>query len=78
MKLGSINTNSETLRNKIGIFLGNFSLLLSKTQLNSLIEALLKNIQTAKTLEEKIVNLIIVNLIAKVSGARHSNNLTYT
>jgi len=66
-----LNINSETLRNKIGIFLGNFSLILNKTQLNSLIDSLLKNVNLARSIQDKIVNLVVLNNIAKVTGSRH-------
>ncbi len=69
--LDDLNTSNETLKNTIGLFLGNFSLILSKNQLNTLIDNLFKRFSTSKELRVKISNMVVLNLVAKVTGARH-------
>ena len=65
------------MRNAISVFLGNFSVLMNKDQMNALLDTLIKRLENSKEIHDTILNLVVVNSIAKTSGSRHNCKLFF-
>lgn len=66
----TINFDNASLRKTIGDFLGNFSVILNKTQMSKLVTGLMERICGVKDIRQKIAYLNSLNSVAKISAQK--------
>jgi cullin-associated NEDD8-dissociated protein 1 len=69
--LDAIKIDNLTLRKTASNFLGNFSLILNKSQLNSMVNTLITKIHKTEEIEEKIIYIVTLNAVAKNTANRN-------
>lgn len=69
--LNSIAVDNQSLRKSISNFLGNFSVILNKTQINNFLDLLIGKIKNSKDIGEKIAFLVTLNSVAKNTATKH-------
>jgi cullin-associated NEDD8-dissociated protein 1 len=64
----TIQIDNASLRKTVGDFLGNFSVILNKTQMSSLVAGLMERITVSQDIKQKIAFLNALNSVAKISA----------
>ncbi len=64
----TIQIDNASLRKTVGDFLGNFSVILNKTQMSSLVAGLMERITVSQDIKQKIAYLNALNSVAKISA----------
>lgn len=75
--IDTIHVDNQSLRNRISNFLGNFSVILNKSQIASLLEGLISKIKKSENIPEKITLLTTLNSVAKNTATRHGEYLKH-
>lgn len=70
--VNSIHLDNQSLRKTVSTFLGNFSVILNKTQMSSLLKNLIDKISHSKDTSEKIAFLVALNSVAKNTANKHA------
>jgi hypothetical protein len=50
---------------------------MNKDQMNAFLDTLLKRLENSKEVHDTILNLVVVNSVAKMSGSRHTCKLKF-
>jgi cullin-associated NEDD8-dissociated protein 1 len=69
--LDAIKVDNLTLRKTASNFLGNFSLILNKSQLNNMVNTLISKIHKTEDIDEKIIYIVTLNSVAKNTANRN-------
>jgi hypothetical protein len=66
--IDTIKVDNASLRKTVGDFLGNFSIILNKTQLSTLVNGLLERVKVSEDIKQRIAYLNALNSVAKSSA----------